>query len=74
VAPPPRSRPPPRKTNDPSRYDYPFVLVADGRQWFIAAIAVETKTTVLLGGPKYGAFEVEGGTAALMGEAGFEPA
>ncbi|HEY2052418.1 MAG TPA: group I intron-associated PD-(D/E)XK endonuclease [Solirubrobacterales bacterium] len=61
------------KVIDPSRYDYLFVLVADGRQWFIPAAVVEARTMVLLGGPKYAAFEVEGGTAATMGERGFEP-
>lgn len=61
------------KANDPSRYDYLFVLVADGRQWFIPATAIDARTMVLLGGPKYAAFEVEGGTAATMGERGFEP-
>jgi hypothetical protein len=44
-----------------------------GRQWFIPATAIEARTMVLLGGPKYAAFEVDGGTAALMGERGFEP-
>jgi hypothetical protein len=61
------------KENDPGRYDYLFVLVADDRQWFIPANAVEARTIVLLGGPKYAAFEVGGGTAATMGERGFEP-
>lgn len=62
------------KAIDPSRYDYLFVLVADGRQWFIPAAAIEARTMVLLGGPKYAAFEVEGEGVAPMGEAGFEPA
>jgi PD-(D/E)XK nuclease superfamily protein len=65
------------KAIDPSRYDYLFVLVADGRQWFIPAAAVEARTMVLLGGPKYAAFEVGGQTGAMtgatMGERGFEP-
>jgi hypothetical protein len=56
------------KTIDPSRYDYLFVLVADGRQWFIPAAAIEARTMVLLGGSKYAGFEVE-----PMGERGFEP-
>lgn len=62
------------KVNDPGRYDRLFVLVADGRQWFIPSAAIEARRMVLLGGPKYAAFEVEGGTAAAVGEAGFEPA
>ena len=46
------------KTLDPSRYEYLFVLVGDGRQWFIPAAQIAAKTMVLLGGPKYAAFEV----------------
>jgi PD-(D/E)XK endonuclease len=46
------------KTIDPSRYEYLFVLVGDGRQWFIPATQIAAKTMVLLGGPKYAAFEV----------------
>jgi hypothetical protein len=46
------------KTIDPSRFEYLFVLVGDGRQWFIPATQIAAKTMVLLGGPKYAAFEV----------------
>jgi PD-(D/E)XK endonuclease len=46
------------KTIDPSRYKYLFVLVGDGRQWFIPAARIAAKTMVLLGGPKYAAFEL----------------
>jgi hypothetical protein len=46
------------KTIDPSRYEYLFVLVGDGRQWFIPAAQIAAKTMMLLGGPKYAAFEV----------------
>jgi hypothetical protein len=46
------------KTIDPSRYEYLFVLVGAGRQWFIPAAQIAAKTMVLLGGPKYAAFEV----------------
>ena len=41
------------------RCDHLFVLVADGRRWFIPAADVEGKSGLLLGGPKYAAFEVE---------------
>jgi hypothetical protein len=61
------------KSLDPSRLEYLFVLVADGRQWFIPAKAIEAKTTLLLGGPRYAAFEVGTGTPNPMGERGFEP-
>jgi hypothetical protein len=43
------------------RCDWLFVLVADGRRWFIPAQAVEGGSGILLGGPKYAAYEVEPG-------------
>jgi hypothetical protein len=42
--------------------DYLFVLVADGRRWFLPAPAVEAGRAVALGGSKYSEFEVERGT------------
>ena len=60
------------KRLDPAHYDYLFVLVADGRMWFIPSERVEGGSGLLLGGPKYADFEVYFGTP--MGEAGFEPA
>ncbi len=45
------------------RCDRLFVLVADGRRWFIPAGAVEGGSGLLLGGPKYADFEVEPGRA-----------
>lgn len=47
------------KRLDPSRYDYPFVLVADGRRWFIPASSVGGCSGLRLGGPKYAEFEVD---------------
>jgi hypothetical protein len=44
-----------------TRCDYLFVLVADGRRWFIPAGVVEGGTSLHLGGPKYAEFEVERG-------------
>jgi hypothetical protein len=38
---------------DPSRYEYLFVVVADGRQWLIPSAEVEGGTLICLGGPKY---------------------
>jgi hypothetical protein len=61
------------KTIDPSRFEYLFVLVGDGRQWLIPAAAVEARTMVLLGGPKYAPFEVAAAPGTPMGERGFEP-
>jgi hypothetical protein len=47
------------KALDPTRFDYLFVLVADGRKWLIPAISVDGRTNILLGGPKYASFEVD---------------
>jgi hypothetical protein len=44
-----------------SRCDVLFVLVADGRRWFIPAKTVAGGTRVVLGGPKYAEYEVEPG-------------
>jgi hypothetical protein len=46
---------------DPLQIDYLFVLVADGRRWFIPAAAVGGGCGIILGGPKYAAYEVEAG-------------
>lgn len=43
------------------RADFLFVHVADGRRWFIPADKVGGGTAIILGGPKYAAFEVEQG-------------
>jgi hypothetical protein len=44
------------------RCDWLFVLVGDGRRWFIPAAAVEGTTGITLGGPKYAEYEVEPGS------------
>ena len=44
-----------------SRCDWLFVLVGDGRRWFIPSGDVGGGTRVTLGGPKYAAFEIETG-------------
>jgi PD-(D/E)XK nuclease superfamily protein len=43
------------------RCDSLFVLVADGRRWFIPATEVGGASSIVLGGPKYAAYEVEPG-------------
>jgi hypothetical protein len=43
------------------RCDYLFVLVGDGRRWFIPSAAVEGGSGIALGGPKYAEYEVEPG-------------
>ena len=49
------------KLLDPSRFDYLFVLVGDGRRWFIPAEHVQGGCSLWLGGPKYAEFEVDRG-------------
>lgn len=46
-----------------ARCDFLFVLVADGRRWFIPAQEIEAATTIVLGGPKYAEFEIREGEA-----------
>ena len=46
---------------DPSRYDRLFVLVADGRRWWIPAADVGGTASVRLAGPKYAEFEIDRG-------------
>jgi hypothetical protein len=48
---------------DPSRYDRLFVLVGDGRRWFIPSGAIEGTGSISLGGPKYAEYEIEPGRA-----------
>jgi hypothetical protein len=47
------------KRFSPQRCDYLFVHVGDGRRWFIPSRAVAGGSGLLLGGPKYKAYEVE---------------
>jgi hypothetical protein len=50
------------KKFDPAKVDYLFVLVGDGRRWFIPAHLVEAARSLALGGTKYSEFEIERGT------------
>jgi hypothetical protein len=50
------------KRFSPDRCDWLFVLVADGRRWFIPAVAVQCSAAIVVGGSKYAAFEVRRGT------------
>jgi hypothetical protein len=61
------------KRLDPSQFDYLFVLVEDGRQWFIPAARIEGATAIHLGGPKYSEFEVERGDPIPSGRAVHTP-
>jgi bifunctional DNA-binding transcriptional regulator/antitoxin component of YhaV-PrlF toxin-antitoxin module len=47
------------KLFDSWRCDALFVLVADGRRWFIPSRAVDGRRGILLGGAKYSEFEVD---------------
>jgi hypothetical protein len=49
------------KRLDATRFDYLFAHVADGRRWFIPSGEIAGTSSILLGGPKYGQFEVEAG-------------
>jgi PD-(D/E)XK endonuclease len=52
------------KTFDPNRLDFLFVLVEDGRRWFIPSGEIEGRHSIRLGGDKYSEFQV-GQTAPL---------
>ena len=45
----------------PDRCDYLFVLVGDGRRWFIPPDALGGRHRVCVGGPKYAEYEVDPG-------------
>jgi hypothetical protein len=49
------------KRLDPEKCDYLFVLVRDGRRWFIPSTHFGGGRGLRLGGPKYEQFEVEQG-------------
>jgi PD-(D/E)XK endonuclease len=49
------------KLFSPSRCDKLFVLVGDGRRWFIPSEAIVATSGLQLGGPKYAEFEIAPG-------------
>jgi PD-(D/E)XK endonuclease len=49
------------KPLDPANCDFLFVLVRDGRRWFIPSSHFGGGRCLRLGGPKYATFEVERG-------------
>ena len=51
------------KKFDPTKVDYLFALVGDGRRWLIPSQAIESQRAIMLGAPKYSEFEVERGRA-----------
>src|SRR5215210_4101147 len=46
------------KTFDPARSDFLFVLVADGRRWFLPSSEIEGRHSISVGGDKYSEFQV----------------
>lgn len=46
------------KRFNPSRCDFLFALVGDGRRWFIPAAEIEATTCIVLGGRKYEEYEI----------------
>jgi hypothetical protein len=61
------------KRLDVARCDYVFVLVGDGRRWFIPTARLGGDTAILLGGPKYAEFEVESGDPIPVTRGGGSP-
>jgi hypothetical protein len=57
---------------DRERCDFLFVHVGDGRRWFIPSGAIDARTGMVLGGPKYSEYEVQRGQplAAVSEKAG----
>ena len=51
------------KTFDPSKVDYLFALVGNGRRWLIPAATIEAQRGITLGGRNYSQFEIERGQA-----------
>ena len=50
-----------RKKIDPTRFDYLFALTSGGRRWFVPSTALEARSAICLGGPKYSEFEIDPG-------------
>lgn len=51
------------KKFDPTKVDYLFALVGDGRRWMIPAPVIEVQRQITLGGKDYSEFELERGQA-----------
>ncbi len=49
------------KRLDATRCDCLFVHAGDGRRWFIPISALGGQSLIVLGGPKYAAYEIEAG-------------
>ncbi len=62
------------KVLDPTRYDRLFVLVGDGRRWYIPSSAVAGGSHITLGGPKYAEYEIERGQPLRNGPSSLDSA
>jgi hypothetical protein len=61
------------KTFDRGRFDFLFILVRDGRRWFIPSSEIGGSHSIVLGGEKYSEFGVGRGAALdQAGTAGFK--
>jgi hypothetical protein len=60
------------KRLDPTRCDYVFAHVGDGRRWFIPASELGGGSGIRLGGPRYTEFEIES-AEPLLGRNGGAP-
>ena len=54
------------KRLDSSRCDRLFVVVGDGRRWFIPSRSLDGSSQIVLGGTKYAEFEVEPGPPLVL--------
>ena len=50
------------KRFDRMRCEFLFVLVGDGRRWFIPTDQIEAETAIVVGGRKFSEYEIEKGT------------
>jgi hypothetical protein len=55
------------KRLESSRYDFLFVLVGDGRRWFIPSSAVVGGCSIRLGGPRYADHEIDRDPSRMAG-------
>ena len=53
------------KKFDPTRFEFLFVIVGDGRSWFIPSREIEGRRSIRLGGLKYSEFAVDVSRVAL---------
>ena len=57
------------KRMDASRCDYLFAHAGDGRRWYIPSSALDGRTALILGGPKYSEYEIDLGAQLPAREA-----